>query len=180
MFFSWGRERKISDPPLGLCPSPRRANLARCATLKPTSPPPQHGRLCCPARGLRGRRWQPRAVRPPRAYPACTSRSQLGVGVLGVGERPPAALVRGCNERPRACATCSARDPRVRGRQPCPLCSSCPLAACTTAQARARARVRLRGVRVRHTARHGPTVRRDPRAGGAHARQGAGRGPTRC
>ena len=94
-----------------------------------------HGRLRCPARGLRGRGWRPRAVRLPRAYPACTSRSQSGMAVLGFGERPPGALVRsvqGCSECLRACAPCPARDPRVRGRHPRPSCSSRPLAACTS------------------------------------------------
>ena len=94
-----------------------------------------HGCLRCPGRGLRGRGWRPRAVRLPRAYPACTSRSQSGMAVLGFGERPPGALVRsvqGCSECLRACAACPARDPRVRGRHPRPSCSSRPLAACTS------------------------------------------------
>jgi len=48
-----------------------------------------HERFRCPARDPRERGWQPRAARLPRAYPARTSRSQSGMGGLGLGEQPP-------------------------------------------------------------------------------------------
>jgi hypothetical protein len=52
-----------------------------------------HEGKCAPgftwAPRVRGR--LPRIAPTPRAHPACTSRSQAGVGVLGFGERPPAA-----------------------------------------------------------------------------------------
>ena len=41
--------KKISGPPLGLCPSLRRANLARCATPNPPRAPQAPG--CPPRRG---------------------------------------------------------------------------------------------------------------------------------
>ena len=114
--------------------------------------------LRCPARGLRGRGWQPRAVRLPRARPACTSRSQSDVSVLGFWRAAHArptreARCRGCSERSRACAPYPARDHRVRGRHPCPPCSSRPLAACTSGTCRGSGAPQ--GVRVRRTARHG-------------------------
>ena len=115
-----------------------------------------HERLRCPGWDLRGRGWQPRAARLPRAYPARTSRSQSGMGGLGFGERPSGALVRsvqGCSERLRACAPCPARDPRLRGRHPRPSCSSRPLAACTSGTCPGSGAPR--GVRVRRTARRG-------------------------
>ena len=136
-----------------------------------------HGRLRCPARGLRGRGWRPRAVRLPRAYPACTSRSQSGMAVLGFGERPPGALVRsvqGCSEcPPRLRPVPSAGSSRARAA-PSPLVLLPP----------------PRGVYIGHAPGLGctsrgsrcptrpATVQRDPRAGGARAHRDARRGST--
>ena len=91
-------------------------------------------------------------------------RVALTIGRGRVGLWRAAALrtvrsVQGCGVRPRACAPCPARDPRVRGRQPSPSCSSRPLAACTSGTRPGSGAPR--GVRVRRTARHGAT--RPPR-----------------
>ena len=60
-FFFW-LKKKISDPPLGLWPSPKRANLARCATSPPN--PPTHAQApgCPTARSL--------SLRPRRPHPS--------------------------------------------------------------------------------------------------------------
>ena len=93
------------------------------------------------------------APRPPGVRVALT----IGRGrawALASG-RPPHREERaeGCSERPRACAPCPARDPRVRGRQPRPSCSARPLAACTSGACSGSGAPR--GVRVRRTARRG-------------------------
>jgi hypothetical protein len=92
------------------------------------------------------------APRPPGAHVALT----VGRGRLGprrAAARHTVRSVQGCSERPRACAPCPARDPRERGRQPRPSCSSRPLAACTSGTCPGSGAPR--GVRVHRTARGG-------------------------
>ena len=75
------------------------------------------------------------------------------VGLWRAAARRTVRGVQGCSERPRACAPCPARDPRVRGRQPRPSCSSCTLAACTSGTCRGLGR--FEGLVVRRTACRG-------------------------
>ena len=98
-----------------------------------------HGPCGCPAPTRRARRAHNRA---------------WAAWALASG-RPPHREERaeGCSERPRACAPCPARDPRVRGRHPRPSCSARPLAACTSGACSGSGAPR--GVRVRRTARRG-------------------------
>jgi len=136
-----------------------------------------HERFRCQARDPRERGWQPRAARLPRAHPACTSRSQSGMGGLDFGERATRRAVRSVQggavsalaPAPRAQREilASAGGSRAPRGPPAPS----PRAH----RARARARVRREGFGC---AARPATVRRNPRAGGARARRDAGRGPT--
>ena len=110
---------------------------------------------------------------PPGAHVA------LAVGHGRLGPRRAAARhtvrsVQGRGERPRACAPCPARDPRLRGRQPRPSCSSRPLAACTSGTCPGSGAPR--GVRG---APHGPPRCGATRAQAEHVRAGTRGGALR-